>query len=208
MTLSETKDLLIGRIGWRDDKTVEGLVLSAANLESNSGKFYQAEHSAVTLANIRDCQPIINISANDFNDYLSNLTEQCVIQVLENVFEGDYVSNKLLTLYPTAFDQAISLRMVILVSELIMTSTRMNKIKRFTDEFVGKLNYDVFREAPNKFAIRGANYIHTLGIASRYGHALRGVQKRFGTQKNSLRTITTGQAVPTIESLLDEPPFH
>ncbi len=195
MTLKEAKVILVDRLGWRDDKTVENMILDATNLKTDSERYFQSEHSAITLENIRDCQPQKEISAKDFNTYLTNLTVQCVIQVLGDVFEKDYLHDDLLTLYPTAFDEVISLKMVINVSELIMTSSRKNQIKRLTDAFIGKLNYDIFRDAPNKFAIRGANYRHSMGISSRYNVALRSVQRRFGTQKNMLKVHTRGQAV-------------
>lgn len=195
MTLSEAKDILVNRVGWRDDKTVAGLILSTENETSDSGRVFQSEHSAITLANIRDSQPIVNISNDDFNECLSNLREQTVLQVLSDAFERDYIDEKVLEYYSTAFDEAISLRMVIVVSELIMTSTRLNSIERFSKAFVSKLNYDIYREAPNKFAIREKNYKHSMGIATRYGFALDSLQRRFGDQRNRIKTITAGQVI-------------
>ena len=192
MTLSEAKDILIDRIGWRDDNTVTGFVVSAPNLVSNSERYFQDEHSAITLANIRDCQPIPNIEEDAFNDYLYNLKKTSIQKVLSDVFEKDYIDDNLLSIYSTAFDDAISLRMIIDISELIMTSTRSNSIERFTKEFVGKLNYDIYRESPNKFAIADLNYKYTMGIATRYGWCLRSIQRRFGTQRNLIKTITKG----------------
>lgn len=192
MTLEEAKDILIDRLGWKDDKTVTGLTLSAENLTTDSGRFFQDEHSAITLANIRDCQPIPNISEADFNAYLLNLKSIAVRKVLSDVFEKDFINDRLLTSYPNAFDEAISLRMVIDVSELIMTSTRSNSTERFSKDFVGKLNYDIYRDAPNKFAIRDLNYKHTMGIATRYAWILKPIQRRFGSQRNLLKTITKG----------------
>ena len=205
MTLKETADLLINRIGFRDDNTVTGLVISTPNLLTQSGRFFQSEHSAVTLQNIRDCQPVAKISDTAFNTYLEVLKRQCVVQVLSDTFERDVIDDKLLSYYPRAFDNAISLRMVVVVAELIMTSTRSNKIERLSDAFVGKLNYDVFRDAPNKFAIRGANYNYTLGIATRYGFEIESIRRRFGTQRNQLKTITKGQVInPNFYANLDE----
>lgn len=193
MTLSEVKDILVDRIGWKDDKTLDGFVgLSADNLLSDSGRYFQAEHPAVTLENIYQCQPVEKISEAAFQTYLEDLKEQCVLQVLSDSFEKDFVNDKLLTQYPTAFDQAILLRMVIVVGELIMTSTRSNAIQRLGESFVGKLNYDLYREAPNKFAIRGANYQYTLGVATRYGVEIDKVQRRFGQEQNLIKTITKG----------------
>lgn len=192
MTLKEAKDILITRIGWRDDKTVIGFDLSTANETSDSGRVFQGEHSAITLANIRDCQPIVSISDNDFNEYLEDLKEQVVIQVLSDAFERDYLDENILNYYPTAFDEAISLRMVIVVSELIMTSTRLNNIARFDSDFLGKLNYDIYRESPNKFAVRENNYTYSMGITTRYSFALHSIQRRFGDQRNRIKTITRG----------------
>lgn len=197
MTLSEAKDILVNRIGWRDDKTVKGFVLSAPNLLSNSGKFFQAEHTAITLENIRDCQPVRNIDAADFNSYLQDLGEQAVLQVLDDSFEKDFVQDNIFDLYPSAFDKAISLRMAIVVSELIFTSTRSNDIERLTKDFIGKLNYDIYRETVNKFA-NSKTYRYSMGISSRYGFEIDSVQARFGNQRNMLKTITAGANQNTI----------
>ena len=194
MTRSEAKDILLTRIGWDNDNTVTGFVLSTANETTDSGLYFQNEHSAITLENIRDCQPVSGISEDDFNTYLEKLRLQCVTQVLNDAFERDNIDDDLFSLYPSGFDTLISLRMVIIVSELLITTTRSNKVERLTSALVGTLNYDVFRAAPNKFAIRGANYNHTLGIATRYGFELDSVRRRFGNTRNMLKTITKGQA--------------
>lgn len=193
MNISDLATALESRIGFVDDKTVSGLTLSAANLASDSGRDFQSEHSAITLENIRSCQPVKQISEIDFNEYLTRLRKQCIKQVLDDAFERDHIEDTILTRFPRAFDTAISLRMVIVIGELIMTSTRSNKIERFTDAFVGKLNYDIFREAPNKFAIRGANYNYTLGVATRYGFEIESLQRRFGSQRNMIKSITKSE---------------
>jgi len=195
MTLKEAKDVLVTRIGWRQDNTVTSFLLSAPNEQTDSGRVFQSEHSAITLANIRDTQPIKSIDATAFNTYLEEIREQVVIQVLSDAFERDYLNEKVLEFYPTCFDDAISLRMVIVASEIITTTTRLNIMERFGKDFVGKLNYDIYRDAPNKFAIRQTNYKHSMGISTRYGFALDSIQRRFGDQKNRIKTITAGQVI-------------
>lgn len=192
-TISEAKDILIDRLGWKDDKTVDGFVVNPTNLTTDSGRFYQDEHSAVTLNNIRESQPIIGIGVDDFNDYLTDMKRQVCYQVLSDVFEKNKINDSLFDLYPSGFDNLLSLRMVIVVSELILTSTRYNVTERYSKDFVGKLNYDIYREAPNKFAIRNVNYSHTMGIATRYDFELNSVRRRFGAQRNQLKTITKGE---------------
>lgn len=195
MNLQEAKDILINRIGWRDDKTVKDFVLSTENIISDSGRVFQSEHSAITLNNIRSFQPLIDISDDDFNDYLYNIKEQVVLQVLGDCFERDYLDDNVLKLYPTSFDDAISLRMVIVISEMIMTSTRTNLIERLGKNFMAKLNYDIYRESPNKFAVASLNYKFSMGISTRYGFALDSIQRRFGDQRNRIKTITAGQVL-------------
>jgi len=195
MIISEALVIIKTRLGWRDDKTVNGFVLTPPNDTTDSGRYFQSEHSAITLQNIKDCQPLIDISDVDFNSYLENLTDQVCIKVLGDVFEKDFVADNIFDVYPTALDNVISLRMTIDVAEMIMTSIRSNRIKRLGDEFVGKLHYDIFRDAPNKFAIRKLNYKHSLGITTRYEFELDSVQRRFGQQRNLIKSITRGQAV-------------
>lgn len=195
MTISEAKDILVNRIGWDDDKTLTGFVVTAPASTTNSGRFFQDEHNAITLENIKDTQSILDISDTDLNAFLVKLKRRAVNKVMADSFEKDFLNDDLLTAYPAGFDNAISLQMAILVSELIISSTRSNRIERLTDDFVGKLNYDIFREAPNKFAIRGANYNYTLGVATRYGFEIRSVQRRFGSQRNLLKTITRAEAI-------------
>ena len=192
MTISEAHSTLVTRMGWRDDKTVSTFTLSTENATAESQRFFQSEHSAATLENIRDCQPLKEVSEDDFNEYLENLRSDCVQQVLNDAFERDYINDDVLTQYPKIFDKAILLRMVINVSELIMTSPRSNKIKRFGDDFIPKLNYDIFRETVNKFANK-VHYINSMGISSRYGYEIVSLQRRLGDTRNMLKTITKGQ---------------
>ncbi len=197
MTLTEAKDILVNRLGFRDDETVTGFVLSASNLQSDSGRFFQSEHSAVTLQNIRDCQPKAQITTEKFNAYLGQLKEQAVIQVLSEVFERDQMDGSLLTKYPRAFDNAISLRMVIIISEIILTSSRSNKIARFTDAFVGKLNYDIFRDSVQKFAASNVGYNVAMGASTRFLFEINSLRRRFGNQRNMLKTITKSEVFTT-----------
>ncbi len=189
MTLSEAKDILITRLGWRDDKTVTSFVLSAINLQTDSGRVFQGEHSAVTLENIRDTQPIVDVIEADFNQYLEDIREQIVIQILDDAFEKDYLDDKLLILYPNGFDSLISLRMTIFVAELIMSSTRSNRIERMTDNFISKLRFDMFRDPPTGDTTNKYN----TSVTFRYNRELQSVQRRFGSQRNLLKTITKGQ---------------
>ena len=205
--LSDAIDQLETRLGWKDDGTLAllspsvDISLSANNLISDSGRFFQDENPAVTLLNIYECQPVPRLSSAKFQAFLDDFRKSAVQQVFNDAFEKDFVDEDILTLYPRAFDNAISLKMVIRVSELIMTAVRSNRNKRLSEDFVAKLNYDLYRESPNKFAVQRANYKHTLGIASKYAYELTSVQRKFGQTRNLAKTITKGQAFD------DESPF-
>lgn len=193
MTLAEAHTTLKTRIGWKDDGTAPSIVLSSTTTQSVSGQTFNFAHPAVTIDNLLKCQPRADITSDDFNTYLIELRDECVREVLNDAFEKDYIDDNLLTTYPNGFDRAIRLKMVIMVAEIIMTSVRSNRTERFNRDFVGKLNYDLYRDAPNKFAIRDANYEHSLGVATKYGKEIRSVQRRFGDLRNVLRTVTKGE---------------
>jgi len=194
MTLEEAHSNLETRIGWKDDKTLDDFVLNTVNKTSDSTLFFNSAHPAITLENIKMTHPVVGMNSDDFNQVLSDMRAECVHQVLHDAFERNYLDDNLLKVYPYGFDEAIRLKMVIIVAERIMTSSRSNRKERFSREFAGKLNYDLYRDAPNKFAIRSANYKHTLGVATRYGFELRSIQRRFGDLRNVLRTVTKGES--------------
>lgn len=200
MTLANAISALEKRIGWKNDWTLGELPpqlsisISGDNMETDSGRYFQDEHSAVTLLNIYESQPVPSLDSSNFQTYLDDLRKSAVQQVFNDAFEKDFIDGDILELYPRAFDNCISLKMVIRVSELIMTAIRSNRIKRLSDDFVGKLNYDIYRESPNKFAVQRVNYKHTLGIASKYAYELQSLQRKFGQQRNLAKVITKGQA--------------
>lgn len=194
MKLSEVATILETRIGWDNDKTIDGFVLDAHNQTTDSGMFFQSEHTAITLETIRYCQPRPNISDADFNEYLTKLRMQAVRQVLDDAFEKDYVKDNLLTLFPNGFDSAIKLRMVIVFGEIVMTSSRSNRIERTTKELAAKMHYDLYRDTVQKFANNNSNYRYAMGIAARYSAEITEVERRFGTRSGLLKTITKGQA--------------
>jgi|GEM_PF-4337530 len=201
MNLNDAITILVNRIGFEDDGTLDGVSLDSAVTDSDSGRFFQDEHSAVTLRNIQECQPKAAISDADFNAYLVKLKKKCVRKVLTDCLERDQVNEAILTAFPAIFDNAIITQMVILTSEIIMTSVRLNSIERLTDSFIRKLNYDIFRDSTN--SSKAANK-YTLGLATRYGMQIESLQRRFGQQRNLLKTITAGEQIPNWSLQINE----
>lgn len=188
--------LFKNRIGWKDDGTADGFILSANASLSESGRFFQDAHPAVTLLNIKSVQSVKTITTEQYNLFLEDFKRVVVERVVSDVYDGDYIPGNIHSAFPQALDKAIMLMGVIKTSEYIMTSVnRTNNVEKFSKDFISKLHYDIFREAPNKFAIRGANYAHALGITTQYSIEIESLQRRLGKPKNSLDSATAGQAI-------------
>lgn len=191
-THSEIKDIIINSIGWKDELQ-NPITLDAANQVTDSGRYFQDEHTAVTIENIKDCQRIANISDDDMNTVLAQMRESVVYKVISDVFNRSDIQENVIRANPRIFDNAISLRMVLDVSELITTSTRSNSIQRFTKDFIGKLHFDIFGNSQTKFAVTNRNYKWSMGLSSRYGAEIWELRRFFGTNK-ALKSITKGEA--------------
>lgn len=76
------------RLGWRQPKVTGSPVVSAANLKSLSGRFFNstAFHSLVTLANIKAAQEDPAISDDDLNDFINDMQNDCILRSLTEVF--------------------------------------------------------------------------------------------------------------------------
>ena len=178
MTYTEAKDILDQRINWRNTNNT----LTAANTTTDSGRVFQDEHSAVTLDNIKACQPEVGINDADFNTYLTQLRHAAIYQVLADVYgsENKIVQDEL-DCNVDVFDNAISLKMVLKVAELIITSTRSNYTESLTKDFVNQLMVDVNGHVDAKSG----------GFKNLYKTEVRTV-KRFLKKPKRIASITTG----------------
>lgn len=193
----EISELIKHRIGWRDDQTLSGFVLTPDSVRSDGQRFYQDAHPAVTLKILQAIVPIKMPDDAYLNEYLLDFKRIVAQRVLSDVYDSGIIPQNVPILYPDAFDRAMMLMGVIRFSEVIFTSTeRSSAAEKFSKDFVAKLHYDIFREAPNKFATKDANYSHALGITTQYSTEINSLQRRFGKERNSLGTATAGQAIP------------
>lgn len=79
---------LSGRVGWRQPTQADAVVLTDANKESKSGRYFQDEHAAVLVENIYDAQADRNISDADFNTFLANLSKAAITKTMDAVFHS------------------------------------------------------------------------------------------------------------------------
>lgn len=178
MTFTEVRDILDNRVNWKDS----GGYLSSDNTTTDSGRYFQDEHSAVTLDNIRDCQPEIGISDADFNTYLSDLRKSVVLQVIADVYGAESkIKESEITDNVGVFDNAISLGMVVKVMQLIITSTRSNRTESISKEFVNKLAVELNGHVDAKW----------IGFRNRYNFHIKELKKTMNSQSR-INTITIG----------------
>lgn len=132
MTKSEAKDILINRLDFK-----------VSGASPTSGIYFEGEHPIVTLENIKENQPEIGISDNDFTTYLTGLKESVVYEVLAVVFDRDYIDDNLLDFKPALFDKLISLQMTMKVINLIISSVRLNGTQRINTESLKQIYVDL-----------------------------------------------------------------
>lgn len=181
MTIAELQVLLINRIGW-EQPLGSGLTVTAANQTSESGRFFQEAHAAITLENIHKTIPVIDSDETVFNDFLTKFKERAVIQVVSDVFNRSTVKETVVDVI-TAFDTAIIYRMGITICEQIIASTRSNKTEREMKEFANKLFFDVNGGAGN------LNFPNYVGLKDKYGLEVKKLQDQFNTGR-SLDNLT------------------
>jgi hypothetical protein len=87
---TEVITALLGRLGWRQG-TLSGVpTLSAANLASTSGRYFNDFHSLVTIKNIKDTIEDVDIVDADFNTYLESLQESVISETLNRIFTPQF----------------------------------------------------------------------------------------------------------------------
>ncbi len=185
MTFTEARDILDQRVNWRDNLNI----LSVDNTTSESGRYFQDEHSAITLENIKACQPEVNISNSDFNNLLVQLRSSAILRVLADVYGAENtITQNELDCNVGVFDTAISLRMTIIVAEMIITSVRSNRIERISKDFIQQLHFDVNGNYGQNL---NPNFPRVEGFGKRYQDEIKNL-KRFLNKQSRFKTITTG----------------
>ena len=176
MTREVAKDILINRIDFR---------VTGAN--PVSGRYFEGEHSIVTLDNIRECQPKESITDGEFTTYLTQLKTDTIYQLLADVYISDDVPDDVLECYPALFDNCISILMTIRLIEMFITSQRSSRTERITKETAQQIHFDL---NGNYGKDSNPNFPRAMGIATKYKNELRALKNKTGNQKMFV-SITT-----------------
>ncbi|MBF7090456.1 hypothetical protein IUY40_02710 [Flavobacterium sp. ALJ2] len=132
MYTQEAIDVLINRIGWSDLSSGLPFGLTPENKTANSGKKFNWYHSLVLVDNIYAAVPEVEMSESEFNNYLADVRNQAVSNVLTSIFDThvDYdplvdYSNIIIN-RSTLFDDSIGCSVAIKMIELFISTTRSN----------------------------------------------------------------------------------
>lgn len=102
--LAKVTTALFGRIGWRQPATGSP-VITTANLETRSGRYFQDFHALVSVANVKATMEEAGASDNHLNEHLTNLAKAAIMKCLNNVFRvRDFIDQAIL--YTAADNQA------------------------------------------------------------------------------------------------------
>ena len=137
---------LAERVGWKQTPASFPLVLSEANLTSESGRYFQDYSWLVTLPNILALMENDDAGDNEaelFNDYLIDLRRASINDIVSAILrEGSNLKlemayaifNETIENTPEIFDEVIGLQVACSVIALMQHTTRSNFIERFGKE--------------------------------------------------------------------------
>jgi len=102
------KTNLSGMVGWNQPTTTGYDIVDAGNLGSTSGLKFDEGNSLVTIKNVKETQEDKDIIDVDFNTFLDNLQNSCIIDVLTKAFadKSESVENKTLFPYEQRFENS------------------------------------------------------------------------------------------------------
>lgn len=94
MYSQQCKISLKERIGWADViQPNYDIEMNSDNLLSNSGRYFSSFHNSAIAENVYKTIYNLDISNDDFNDYLAKMKLDCVNEVLDSVFDNNPLAN-------------------------------------------------------------------------------------------------------------------
>ena len=127
---------LVTRIGWEKPlDTAFAITIDEEVLTANSERKVNSFHQLVTVENVYAAVPEIEMEVADFNDFLSSLRKQSVLEVLTAIFDKNeqYIEtvdySELILARPRLFDDAIGYCIAIKALELFISSSRNNLLE-------------------------------------------------------------------------------
>lgn len=86
-----------GLVGWKQPIIPDYAIVDTANQASSSGQYFQGVSNLVTIQNIKVTQSFVDITDEQFNDKLRELSSNAILKLVNAVFyEDDLLENRLL----------------------------------------------------------------------------------------------------------------
>lgn len=109
LRVSELNNKAVGLVGWQQPTKTGSPVINAANLVSRSGLYFQNGSGLVTIENIKAAVPDADMSDEQLNTYLANLSKAGLSDLAHQIFtEDDFIENKRLYAYPLQLEDTIA----------------------------------------------------------------------------------------------------
>ena len=112
------------------------IVINQNNQTATSGRKVNTFHALATVENIYSAVPDVNMDQTKFNEFLSSIRTQAVIEVVTAIFDGHHLyddtvdySNAIIT-RAKLFDDAIGYCIAIKILELFISTGRKNLTER------------------------------------------------------------------------------
>jgi len=94
---ADIRSKLYGVVGFKQPVDPSFQILTDANKQSSSGKYFQDYSAYVTVQNLKETQSYPEISDSNFNEWIASEIENAAVTVCQTVFEDDdLIENKLL----------------------------------------------------------------------------------------------------------------
>lgn len=106
---SVINDIAVGVVGWKQPTRSGSPVITAGNLASSSGLYYQMGHGLCTVENIKMCVDDLAISDANLNTYLGDLVKNALNDVCQSIFSNDdHIDTGLLFKHENKFSEKIT----------------------------------------------------------------------------------------------------
>lgn len=189
-TLNNIKILLKNRVGFRKPIDESFEALDADNMNTDSGLIFQDAHALITIEIIKDIHPVLDLTDTQLNTHLKNLRESNVLEVLNDVFQGQSdIDEQTINDNISAFDKAIYLRMVLKVGEQILASKKINENSILSKENLTQLRLDL--NGSNDGSNQNPNFPYHLGYTSRYRREVKFIKTMFNNNQPEMLNVQT-----------------
>lgn len=189
-TLNNIKILLKNRVGFRKPIDESFEALDDDNMNTDSGLIFQDAHALITIDVIKDIHPVIDLTDTQLNTHLKNLRESNVLEVLNDVYQGQSdIDQEIVTSNIAAFDKAIYLRMVLKIGEQILASKKYNDNSILSKENLTQLRLDL--NGSNDGANQNPNFPYHLGYTSRYRREVKFIKSIFNNNQSEMLKVQT-----------------